>query len=238
MRDEPTIGVDERPLDDLALEALAEAYATAPSAGLRGRMLATARAEAAERRLARWRLAGSAAASVALIAGGLLAGSQHLVGQRNAELTALAQSNGELSRRLEEQGRTLVGLRVALESQAQVLQVLGGPRTITATLAPKGDVKATGRVVVDATSGDAALVVADLDPASAGKTYELWAIRGDRPPEPAGLFAVGTERWAAARVTRIERPGEVSAFAVSIEPVGGSSSPTGPIVLVGAVTPS
>src|SRR4051812_21849432 len=107
MRDEPTIGVDERPLDDLALEALAEAYATAPSAGLRGRILATARAETAERRVTRWRLVGSAAASVAVIFGGLLAGSQHLLGERGAELTALAQSNTELSHRLEEQGRTL-----------------------------------------------------------------------------------------------------------------------------------
>jgi anti-sigma-K factor RskA len=238
MPDEPTIGVDEPALDDIALEALAEAYATAPSAGLRSRVLATARAETAERRASRWRLVGSAAASVAVVFGGLLAASQHLVGERNAELAALGQSNIELARRLEEQGRTLVGLRVALESQAQVLQVLGGPRTITAALAPKGDVKASGRVMVDATSGEAALVVADLGPASAGKTYELWAIRGDRPPEPAGLFTVGTERWAATRVARVDRPGEVSAFAVSIEPAGGSTSPTGPIVLVGAVTPS
>ena len=40
------IGVDERELDDLALEALAEAYATPPTPGLRQRVLGTARAEA------------------------------------------------------------------------------------------------------------------------------------------------------------------------------------------------
>jgi anti-sigma-K factor RskA len=238
MSDERTIGVDDRPLDDLALEALAEAYATAPSAALRARVLAAARADVAEQRAARWRLVGAVAASVALVTGGLLAVSQHQVGLRSTELASLAQSNTELARRLEEQGRTLVGLRVALESQAQVLHVLSGPRTITAALAPKGDVTASGRVVVDPTSGEAALVVADLAPAAEGRTYELWAIRGDRPPEPAGLFAVGTERWTAARVARVERPGEVSAFAVSIEPTGGSASPTGPIVLVGAVTAS
>ena len=33
------IGVDERELDDLALEALAEAYATTPAPGLRQRVL-------------------------------------------------------------------------------------------------------------------------------------------------------------------------------------------------------
>ena len=40
----------------------------------------------------------------------------------------------------------------------------------------------------------------------------------------------------ATRVARIDRAQEVTAFAVSVEPTGGSQSPTGPIVLVGAVT--
>jgi anti-sigma-K factor RskA len=38
------------------------------------------------------------------------------------------------------------------------------------------------------------------------------------------------------RVDAVARATEVTAFAVSIEPIGGSTSPTGPIVLVGAVT--
>jgi len=69
----------------------------------------------------------------------------------------------------------------------------------------------------------------------AGKTYELWAIRPNTPPEPAGLLDV---RGAAlvARVDTVPRPQDVVAFAVSIEPAGGSKSPTGPIVLVGNLT--
>ena len=233
MPDDRTIGVDEQTLDDLALEAMAEAYATPPSAMLRTRVLATARSEGAARRGARWRMGGAIAAGAALAAAGLFAASQ-----RATELAALEQANTALAERLAEQERTLVGLRVALESQAQVLRVLGGPRTITAALAPKGDLVARGRVVVDPTSGETALLVADLPPAAEGKTYELWAIRGDRPPEPAGLFAVGTERALATRMASVDRPGEVSAFAVSIEPAEGSTAPTGPIVLVGTVTPS
>jgi len=233
MRDDPTIGVEDQALDDLALEAMAEAYATPPSTGLRARLLAAARSEGSSRRATRWRMGGAVAAGAALAAAGLFAASQ-----RATELAALKQANTALSERLAEQERTLVGLRVALESQAQVLRVLGGPHTITAALAPKGDVAARGRVVVDPTSGESALLVADLPPAAVGKTYELWAIRGDRPPEPAGLFAVGTERALATRMAHVEHPGEVTAFAVSIEPAAGSTSPTGPIILVGTVTPS
>lgn len=38
------------------------------------------------------------------------------------------------------------------------------------------------------------------------------------------------------RVERVPNPEQVTAFAVSIEPTGGPSTPTGPVVLVGAVT--
>jgi len=36
-------------------------------------------------------------------------------------------------------------------------------------------------------------------------------------------------------MAKLEHPTEITAFAVSIEPAGGSKSPTGPIVLVGPV---
>ena len=51
----------------------------------------------------------------------------------------------------------------------------------------------------------------------------------------AGLFTVGPEGSIARRSARVDRPGEVTAFAVSIEPAAGSSAPTGPIVLVGTI---
>jgi anti-sigma-K factor RskA len=92
-----------------------------------------------------------------------------------------------------------------------------------------------GRVLVDAASGDAAIVLSGLAPIEEGKAYELWAIRGKKAPEPAGMVAVSDEHGGALRVPSVPRPSEVTAFAVSIEPRGGSTSPTGPIVLVGAV---
>ena len=132
--------------------------------------------------------------------------------------------------------RSLVGLKEALDAQAQMLRVLSGPRTLTASLAPKPGFVGSGRVLVDATTGEAHVVLAGLPSPGPGKTYELWAIRGDRPPEPAGLLGAGGDPAAAARVDRIAAPSDVAAFAVSIEPEQGSTSPTGPIVLVGKLT--
>ena len=239
MSDDPNIGVDERTLDDAALVALAEAYATAPRPGLRARLLLQARRERVEQRRSstarRWRLAGAMAAGIAVALSGLLAREMQRGAAREADLAALADSSRQMAARVAEQERTLVGLREALAVQAHVVRVLSGPRTITAALVPTASGRGSGRVLVDATTGEAAVVVAGLGPAPAGKVYELWAIRGDAAPEPAGVFAGGTEASVAARAETVARPEEVTTFAVSVEPAGGSKAPTGPIVLAGAV---
>jgi len=238
MRDD-LIGVDERALDDAALEALAEAHARKAPAGLDARLIARAVAERRERRmrsaLLRWRVGGTVAAALAIAFGSLLARATRLADDRGVELAALARENASLSDRIEAQGRTLAALRTSVESQAGVLRVLAGPTPRVATLAAKLDVRARGRVVVDPTTGDTAVMLTGMDPSMNGKVYELWAIRGTQPPEPAGLLTVAQDGTVTARVDAVAQPAEVTAFAVSIEPTGGSKSPTGPIVLVGAI---
>ena len=239
MADDPMIAVDDRELDDATLEALAEAYATPPPPLLRERLLGEARRENDVARVGRvmhrWRLVGAVAAGAALALGVLLSREARVARLRSAEVTALASANTELTRRVEEQAASVASLRESLAAQAQVLRVVGAPRTLSASLNPSEGGRGTGRVVVDATSGEAAVVLAGLPPAASDKVYELWAIRGSNPPEPAGLLAVPSEQAVATKVGTLERPAEVTAFAVSVEPVGGSTSPTGPIVLVGPV---
>ena len=250
MAPEIGLGTDEHELDDVALEALAVAYAEPAPRRLRERLLAEVardreRAQAT-RRLRRTRIVGALAASVALVSAGLLARELQQVRGIGSELAALKQQNGVLATRLDEQGRVLgarldqqnallAGLHEALDVQSQIIRLVGGPRVLTATLAPQKGVTGTGRVLVDAMTGDAAVMISGLAPVEEGKAYELWAIRGKKPPEPAGMVAVGAVHGGAVRVPTVPRPSEVTAFAVSIEPSGGSSSPTGPIVLVGAL---
>jgi anti-sigma-K factor RskA len=79
---------------------------------------------------------------------------------------------------------------------------------------------AKGSVVVS--NGSGALVVSDLDPAPAGKTYEAWVIKGGRA-SPAGTFA-GGERTIVLRLTRPLPAGAI--VAVTLEPSGGVEQPT------------
>jgi len=76
------------------------------------------------------------------------------------------------------------------------------------------------------------LLVASLTPLPSDKTYELWTISGGTA-RPAGLFTVDTSGRGGHFVDPVpgSRP---EVFAVTIEPAGGTSTPTGPVVLKGS----
>lgn len=83
---------------------------------------------------------------------------------------------------------------------------------------------ANGQLVVNP-DGGAALIVNDLAAAPTGKTYEAWVIEGETP-KPAGTFTGGGAQTAFA-LTRAVPDG--ATVAVTIEPAGGSESPTGDV---------
>jgi anti-sigma-K factor RskA len=66
-----------------------------------------------------------------------------------------------------------------------------------------------------------------LPPAPEGREYQLWAI-ADGAPVDAGLF------HAATQEARPMKPvSAASAFAVTLEPAGGSPTPTGEMYVLG-----
>lgn len=80
---------------------------------------------------------------------------------------------------------------------------------------------ASGSVVVGS-GGAAALVVSDLRPAPSGRTYEAWVIAG-KAVLAAGLFHGGE----TTTIVALSRPVPVGAeVAVTLEPAGGSATPT------------
>jgi anti-sigma-K factor RskA len=79
---------------------------------------------------------------------------------------------------------------------------------------------ASGSVIVTP-GNEATLVVKDLAPAPAGKTYEAWVIQDDKPV-PAGTFVGGGQ--VAFPLTRKVPEGAI--VAVTLERAGGVDQPT------------
>ena len=224
---------------DGALEALAEVNATAPPVGLRRRLLAEARVDLGrdqlQRRAVRWRLVGAVAATLALGLGGVLAGNVSRLEDKTQAFDQLAAAHRKLVATGHEHERALVALRAALDTHASVLRVVAGPRVQTASLAPTERHAGTGSVHLDTATGRGAVVLAGVDAPARDRVYALWAIRGDAAPEPAGLLTSAAPGVFVGQVGDVQDPSRVTAFAVSVEPMGGSPAPTGPVVLVGAL---
>ena len=109
--------------------------------------------------------------------------------------------------------RSLDRERSARAAQARVVSILGDPAARRFSLSG-----AHGTLVVGG-RGDAALLVSNLPPAPAGKTYEAWVIQG-KTPKRAGTFG-------AAKPFRLTRPVPQGAVvAVTLERHGGVDAPT------------
>jgi anti-sigma-K factor RskA len=104
-----------------------------------------------------------------------------------------------------------------LDSTRDALAVLADPAARSVDL--QG---ADGRLVV-APEGEAALVVRNLDPAPAGRTYEAWVIEG-KTPRRAGLFEGGERRNLVLLDRKVPQDAVV---AVTLEQDGGVDAPTG-----------
>jgi anti-sigma-K factor RskA len=68
-----------------------------------------------------------------------------------------------------------------------------------------------------------------------GKDYQLWAVdAGRKEPISAGVVKIDEKGHAQVEFKPDATAQHVSAFAISVEPEGGSPTKTGPIVFVGA----
>jgi anti-sigma factor RsiW len=189
-------------------EALAVAASgPAPSPGLRGRILAAAAEERqvvvplASRRQRRLTPVLGAAAAVAAVVA-----------------LAIGLWATQLSGDLDE-------ARLALERERAAAAVLADPGARTVAL-EAGD----GRLVV-AEGGRAVLVLDGLDPAPAGKTYEMWIIEGETPV-PAGVFTGREERDVVSVDGSVETGNRV---AVTLEDEPVAAPTTAPIIASEAV---
>ncbi len=163
----------------------------------------------------RWFPYAVAAGLAILVVGGPL---WYLAQEREQQLrqvrTALANRDADMQQ-----------LRGMLGSAQLQLIMLADPR-------PKE--KAFGRVFWDRDRGQWHVFVFDLQPPGPGKTYELWFITPDGRKIAAGVFDVDSNGKGAITVV-VPNVGPIKLAAITDEPAGGATQPTGAIRLAGEV---
>jgi anti-sigma-K factor RskA len=209
----------------------ASAAPATPGPSLRARVLETVRVEAAARQATPWRrraarpriawfpaVGWAAAAALAVLAG------------------FFWQTNSRLRATLAQGDESLVSLSRQLEAERQWAAVWNAPgaRTAMLQLTAQGRAELRGRAVYDPATRRAVLVLENATPPE-GRDYQLWAIRSGAPAN-LGLVHAGASGVAVFRLEDAGDPAALSAFAVSLEPKGGSpdpAAPSGPVVLFG-----
>lgn len=150
-----------------------------------------------------------------------------------ASLVLLVQSNTERANERAAAADALAQLQARLDAREALLARLTDPSTEVITLAATDDAPRI-RIVVDRQRKVAVLSAAQLAEPEAGKTYQLWRIV-DGAPVPSVTFRPDAQGTVAALEVPVPADGELTALAVTLEPDGGSTTPTLPILFVGAV---
>lgn len=91
-----------------------------------------------------------------------------------------------------------------------------------------------GRATYVPNKGTLLFAANNLEPLPAAKVYELWVIPANgTAPIPAGTFHPDAHGNANVVLPSIPKGVEAKAFGVTVEPEGGSKTPTLPIIMVG-----
>lgn len=131
----------------------------------------------------------------------------------------------------------LTRLNQQLDDAQRLVAVVQAPDAKLAALLPTGESNPNqrGTGYFDPATGDAWIVFRHMDKPE-GRDFELWALHGPTPTS-LGLLHVDANGNAVMSLKGVTDPAHLSAFAVSMEPAGGSPKdvPTGPVVLVGTI---
>jgi len=126
-------------------------------------------------------------------------------------------------------------LRLQLEQARRIAETLTANDGLRVTLLPVNykTPPPEGKAIYSRQRGGLIFLASNLHPLPSQKTYELWLIPVQGAPIPAGTFKPDA-KGAAIVVNPPLAPGvEAKAFAVTIEPERGSTTPTMPIVMMG-----
>ena len=109
--------------------------------------------------------------------------------------------------------------------------------SIKVTLVPGSQHPAPeGKAFYEPMSGGLVFYTVNLPTLPHNQTYQLWLVPNLGNPISAGIFNTDRQGNGGVLLPRLPSGVKAKAFAVTVEPAGGKTQPTGPKVLVGAVS--
>ena len=137
----------------------------------------------------------------------------------------------DLAQQLKESGQNLA----EVEHAREVLALLSAPDAIRVTLvATNAKPQPQGKAIYRPQTGSLVFLASNFAPLPPKKAYELWLLpTSGAPPIPVGVFKPDARGSASVLMPSLPKDLQAKAFAITIEPETGSTSPTMPIILAG-----
>jgi anti-sigma-K factor RskA len=127
------------------------------------------------------------------------------------------------------------GQQVQLERAREIVETLTATNAMRVTLvAAKAPPQPQGKAIYVRDRSSLIFLASNLQPLPPQKAYELWLIPISGAPIPAGVFKPDAQGSATVINPPLPSGVEAKTFAITVEPEQGSSTPTMPIVMMGA----
>jgi hypothetical protein len=159
------------------------------------------------------------------VAAGLAVAAGNFYHERNSLRTTVSAQAGQLAQ-----------LTADATAARQIMDTMNDATAMRVTLKdPKAPPIPQGRATYVAEKGALIFLASNMEPLQMYKVYELWLIPADgRDPIPAGTFHPDAHGNASVIMPSLPKGVEAKAFGVTVEDEGGSTTPTLPIIMVGA----
>jgi anti-sigma-K factor RskA len=147
----------------------------------------------------------------------------------------IGQQNSALRQQIAGMQSEAVQDQVELRRAHEIVSTLTASDAMRVTLvAAKTPPQPQGKAIYVSDRSSLIFIASNMPAAPPQKAYELWLIPTSGAPIPAGVFKPDAHGSATVVNPPLPAGVEAKAFAITIEPEAGSTTPTMPIVMLGA----
>jgi len=147
----------------------------------------------------------------------------------------MARQNSALRQQIAAMQSDAATQQVELQRAHEIVSTLTASDALRVTLvAAKAPPQPQGKAIYVRDRSSLIFIASNMPAAPSQKAYELWLIPTSGAPIPAGVFKPDAHGSATVVNPPLPSGVEAKAFAITIEPEYGSTTPTMPIVMLGS----